>query len=43
MIMLIADDVVKRYVWLNFFTQVGHSVVFGGDNEAFFVLNNVIF
>ena len=23
--------------------QVGHSVVFGGDNEAFYVLHNVIF
>ena len=28
---------------VDFFIQVGHSVVFGGDNEAFFVLNNVIF
>merc|ERR1712013_606428 len=35
--------VARQPLPVNSIDVVGHSVVFGGDNEAFFVLNNVIF
>ena len=35
--------VAKQPLPVNCLDVVGHSVVFGGDNEAFYVLHNVIF
>jgi len=34
--------VTKQHLPVNSVDVLGHSVVFGGDNEAFYVLNNVI-
>jgi len=35
--------VARQHLPVNSIDVVGHSVVFGGDNEAFYVLHNVIF